>query len=252
MTRRIASSATVARLPLAPASSEPLAGARRAPRAHVGAGHAAPAGRRDLEQRDTTPSPVPPRRTASPSTRRSRRPACERRRDLAAGVDCSRGATLSASPAEASWSPPASERRPGPAARARRRARRQSTTRSRGRELGRERAPCRRPAAAGATGPASSARRHSSTSSAAPSPASRAPSVPASSSGRIGSLARASTGRCRGPRPSASRVTPVTSSPARIACCTGRGAAPARQQREVQVHGAEPRRSSTSRGRSSP
>ena len=81
------------------------------------------------------------------------------------------------------------------------------------------------------------ARRPSSVATSSPAPAvdSRCSRSPAVSVGRIVSVITPYVGPVSRPSSSRNVVAPVTSSPAMTACWTGRGAAPGRQQREVQV-----------------
>ena len=75
----------------------------------------------------------------------------------------------------------------------------------------------------------------------APIPARRAPSEPASSSDLIGSSRRASTGPVSKPSSICISVTPVTGSPARIACWTGLAPRQRGSSEKMHVHGAQPR-----------
>ena len=88
--------------------------------------------------------------------------------------------------------------------------------------------------------PASSAR-SASTTSGAPSPASRAPRRAGIVVGRIGSARAASTGPVSSPSSSSITLTPVAVVALEDRPLHRRGAAPPRQQREVQVQAAEPR-----------
>ena len=212
-------------------SPERSPGSRRAPRAQSAAAMRAAAGGRDLEERQrapsvrdrrTAPSPVghgSPRGRRASSRTRLHGPRPQDLQGLAA--ERRRGARLRRERA-----------RPGGTIAAP--ARVQSSTRSSGRELRgerrrsvvlrrrRDRRPRRASAASRPGAPPPSRRGAPRASPRRP----RARSAPRASRG---------PGPCRAPRPSASRVTPVPR-PREDRALHRRRAAPARQQREVQVH----------------
>ena len=207
----------------------------RAPRAQSARGHPPAARRRDLEQpdpavagRDDDPAVVG-RRRSRPGRRRRGRP---RRAPRARGSSAARRGT--------SWPPRVRARARATRLTTARRGAAQSITRVLRRRACGANVAARRPAARGSAPPVASVP-SDSTSTSPPIAASRAPSEPASSSGRIGSSAGEDRARCRGPRPSASTVTPgVGRRPPERALHRARPA-PARQQREVQVHRTERR-----------
>ena len=238
VTRRTAASATDARRGGHEPSRSPARS--RAPRAPSVRWHPPPARRGDLQEADARrpaaatnrrrrrstatdgPGRFPPSGRSTVSARSTLRSvAPERRRRARVGGERPDAATITS----AGWCP---DRRPigGP-------------------ELGCRRGGAR-PAAAGAR-PVREAPGSTSATTSAPSAASRAPSEPASSSERIGSARRASTGPVSSPSSIRITVTPVTASPASIACWTG--LAPRHRGSSEKCRFTEPRRGASARRR---